>query len=231
MKHDKTTHDFSTDSLYDRYTVALKFRHRLYGGVPKNPDLLAGWIAARTEHNDKQTADQVEVAKAALGEAPDNMTVEKSWVGFFADDVGGLWTAANNIKAMLKQSASMLGILKKKRGSKQIVCEGMEVKGIDDPMRIYLDAVEPDGYEERPIHVQTAQGPRTAIKRVDYVQDKTMAFQIWVLKTAPAETRHIGETEIVAMLRFSQENGLGGDRSQGGGKFDVIEFAKIAEDK
>ena len=107
----------------------------------------------------------------------------------------------------------------------------MEVKGIDDPMRIYLDAVEPDGYEERPIHVQTAQGPRTAIKRVDYVQDKTMAFQIWVLKTAPAETRHIGETEIVAMLRFSQENGLGGDRSQGGGKFDVIEFAKIAEDK
>ena len=75
--------------------------------MPKNPDLLAGWIAARTEHNDKQTADQVAVATAALEEAPDNMTEEKSWVGFFADDVGGLWTAANNIKAMLKQSAPM----------------------------------------------------------------------------------------------------------------------------
>jgi len=225
------SYDFSADGLYNKFAVKLKFRHRLYGGCPKNPDLIAGWIASRTEHDDDLTKKQVAEAVEEVSAVEGNVTEEKSWVGFYIDPAGGVWVPANNVKAMLKQSASMLGIFKKKRGSKQIACEGMECKGLGaDAMRIYLGKQEVDGFEERPIHVQTPMGPRSALKRVDYVDQPTIEFEIWVLKTAKAETRHIGVDELVEMLRFSQENGLGADRSQGAGKFDVVGFEVLTEE-
>lgn len=214
---------FDAKSLYDVYHVGIKMRGRLYGGTPRNKGLIEAWVKARTGCDDKITKEQVE---AALDLVVDE-TAEKSWVGFHGDDKG-LFIAANNAKAMLKQSASMLGILKKKRGSKQIVSEGMEVKAVDGTDRIYFDKTAPDGVDERPIHVQTAQGPRAALKRSDYVEGVEIMFSIWVLKTAPAETRHIGEQDLVQILTFSQENGLGADRSQGAGKFDVVMFEKAA---
>ena len=105
------------------------------------------------------------------------------------------------------------------------------MKGADHPARVYLGRKEPDGQEEGPIHVQTAQGPRTAIKRVDYVEDVSLSFEVWTLKkqnNSDAEKkRHIGKEDLEKMLALAQENGLGADRSQGSGKFDVIEFLAV----
>lgn len=216
-----TNNKFDARALYDTYTVEIRLRGRLYGGTPKNKDLIEAWVKARTGHEDEQTSEQV---KAAIEVLVDE-TAEKSWSGFQGDDKG-LFVAANNLKAMLKQSASMLAITVKKRGSRQILAEGMEVKAIGGGERVYLGKASPDGFEERPIHVKTAQGPRTALKRIDYVEGISIAFEIWVLKTQPAETRHIGEKELVQILTFSQENGFGADRSQGAGKFDVLGFEK-----
>jgi hypothetical protein len=212
--------DFNARALYDIYRVSLRFRDKLCGGMPKNPDILKGWIAATTEHNDEETDVQAAEARAVLL----TPTEEKSWNGFPEDASKGLFIWARQVKALFKECASMLRITVEKKGSKQIFQHGFEVKGADVADRLYLGKTAPDGSDEGPIHVQTAQGPRTALKRVDYVTRVTLHFEVWILKTAPAEKRHVGKDELIHMLTFGQENGLGADRSQGHGKFDVLEL-------
>jgi hypothetical protein len=213
---------FDPRPLYDVYRVSLRMRDRICGGMPKNPDLLKGWIAATTEHDDAKTTELEKEAREALLEP----TVEKSWNTFPADKKG-LFVWSRQIKALFKESATMLRITTQKIGSKQIFQHGFEIKGPDVDDRVYLGADKPDGFDEGPIHVQTAQGPRTAIKRVDYVSRPLLHFEVWVLTTATAEKRHVGEEDLVKMLVFGQENGLGADRSQGRGKFDLLEFQRV----
>lgn len=216
------TSEFNSKALYDIYTVSIKMRERLYGGTPKTKKMLEKWIESRTKHSDDLTRGQIEAAVEVMGEE----ATERSWMGF-QEDSNGLFIDTNNIKAMLKQGGSMLGLFMKKRGTKQIMCEGMEVKSLDGGTRLYFEREEPDGYIEKPIHVMTAQGPRTAIKRADFLEDVKLSFEVWVLTTSASEVRHVGRAELVHVLTFSQENGLGADRSQGAGKFDVIDFQRV----
>jgi hypothetical protein len=225
-----TMPDFSSDALYDHYRVKIQFRDRVCGGMPKNPDLLEGWIATKTEHKDEITDKQVKEAREALLEP----TEEKSWITFPGDE-RGLYLQARQVKALFKESGTMLRVTEQKRGSKQIFQHGFEIKSLMQGApadRIYLmsdgkHVKKPTAYAEGPIHVQTPQGPRTALKRVDYVERPVLEFEIWVLRTEAAEKRHVGQDEIVKMLTFGQENGVGADRSQGHGKFDVLEFEAI----
>lgn len=217
-----TLKGFETTDLYEYYAVTIRLRDQLRGGQPKNPDLLKGWIAATTEHNDATTTAQEKEAREVLLEPSE----EKSWNGFPADELG-MFIWSRQMKALFKESATMLRIFTKKIGSKQILQHGFEIKGANKADRIYFGKTQPDGQHEGPIHVQTAQGPRTAIKRVDYVERVTLSFTIWTFVTAANENRHVGEKEVRSMLTFGQENGIGADRSQGHGKFDVVEFAKV----
>jgi CRISPR/Cas system CSM-associated protein Csm4 (group 5 of RAMP superfamily) len=209
--------------LYDIYAVSIQFRHRIYGGVPKNKELIADWIKAKTGYDDEIAEGLTEAAKAQMIDEES----EKSWNGFFRDEEKGVYVECRQLKAALKQCASVLGVTKKKIGSKQILAEGGEIKSLDGGDRLYLGKLEADGFEERPIHVMTAQGPRTALKRVDFVEGACLNFQVWVLQTEAQEKRHIGEDELVLILTMMQENGVGADRSQGGGKFDVVNFEKV----
>ena len=214
---------FICKPMYDIYECTIQMRDRLYGAVPKCEKSFHKVVAVRTKHDDEQTVQQVE----ELTEEMKDKSPEPSYVGFLRDEKEGLYVKANSVKAMLKQGASMLRITMDKTGSKQILREGMEVKGLVHPMRIYLDRQQPDDTVERPIQVSGPKGDRSALKKADYVERVMLTFHIWVLGTHPSETRHVGEKELIRILAFSQENGLGGDRSQGEGKFDVLKFEKI----
>jgi CRISPR/Cas system CSM-associated protein Csm4 (group 5 of RAMP superfamily) len=205
-----------SSELYDRYLVAISFRGRLCGGVPRNKELIKSWVEATTGFKD-EISERLTQADAELVV---NEVAEKSWISFF-EDKNGLFIQTRQVKACLKQSASILGITQKKRGSKQILAEGMEVKAIGGGDRLHLGRKAPDGTDESAIHVMTAQGPRTALRRMDYAEGVTLQFEIWILKTAAQENRHIGQKELENILRHAQENGLGASRSQGEGKFEV----------
>ena len=210
---------FDSAELYDRYSVSIRIREHIYGGTPIDGGLIKAWVKARTGFDDELTTAQT---KEAL-EAQSEEEAEGMWTGFPCDERGlFIWT--RQIKAMLRESATLLGITKKKRGSRQIIQHGFEVRGPDHDSRVYLGVTEPTGSHEGPIHVMTPKGPRTALKRQDYVESPTLSFAVWILKTAPQETRHLGEKDLVRMLTHCQENGIGASRSQGHGKFDVTEF-------
>jgi hypothetical protein len=220
----KVNERFNPAKLYDIYEVAIAVRDRVCGGMPRNPDLIKTWVESTTGFADEQAEKLVQ----ADAELVVNAVAEKSWVGFPEDKEKGLFIPCRNVKAMLKQSASLLRITVQKRGSKQVLAEGLEVKAPDGGDRLYLETKVPTGREDKAIHVMTAAGPRSALKRQDFVERPVLTFQIWVLKTDPKENRHIGEEDIVQILTHAQENGLGASRSQGEGKFDVIEFDKVS---
>lgn len=215
---------FKPNALYDIYRVKIAVRDRICGGMPKNKELIKTWVESTTGYADEQ-AEKLTQENADLVV---NEVAEKSWIGF-GEDAGGLLIPCRNVKACLKQSATVLGITKAKRGSKQILAEGLEVKAVGGGSRIHLQKQTPDGTEESAIHVMTAQGPRTALRRMDFVLQPVIEFEVWVLATHAQETRHIGEKELIAILTHAQENGLGASRSQGEGKFDVVEFDRVSD--
>jgi hypothetical protein len=228
---------FDSSELYDRYALTIVVRERLDGGVPKDRDLIHQWVAAKTGHDDAETQKIVDehmpdVAKATEAAAADK--AESMWCGFKQDandPEGRHYVETRQVKALLRECAVVLGITKKKRGSRNLIQHAFEVKAPDGGSKIRFKTMN-GGTEEGAIHVMTPQGPRSALKRVDYTGEGTvLKFEIWVLGTQPAESRHLGQAEIEEMLKLAQENGLGANRSQGSGKFDVIEFSKIADGK
>ncbi len=225
---------FANDEMYEKYAVTIAFRDRVCGGTPKSDDLIASWIKAKTGHDDALTEEQFAEALATSPQAADYAVAketEKGWTGF-PQDPDGLFLWSRQIKAMFRESATMLRVTTTKIGSKQIFQHGFEVKGRIAEDRVHFLTVggntvkKPDGFMEGPIHVQTPQGPRSALKRVDYLHKPGIMFDVWVLKTAAAEKRHVGEDDLIRMLTFAQENGLGSSRSQGYGKCDVIGFER-----
>lgn len=217
---------FNARVLYDVYAVTIAVRNRIIGGMPKNKALIANWVAAsRPKGEPEDPAKTQELIEKDLELIVDEVT-EKMYTGF-PEDSEGIMFPCRNIKSMLKQSASVLKLTVQKRGSKQILCEGMEVKAPNGGEYVRIGK-EPSGAEETAIHVMTAQGPRTALKKYDFVSQPILKFEIWVLKTAAQETRHIGEDDLIKILTHAQENGVGASRSTGEGKFDVVEFSKIS---
>jgi hypothetical protein len=209
--------------LYDMYEVTIQMKGKLCGGIPKNQEIISDWIKARTGFDDQKTADQIADMEAHVDEQ-----AEKSWIGFYRNE-DGICVECRGIKAMFKECASVLRITEQKRGCKQIFQHGFEIKSVSGGDVIPLGREKADGFVESVCHVMTAQGPRSSLKRVDYVEKIAISFVVLVLRTTAQETRHIGEKEIRKILAFAQENGLGADRSQGRGKFVVTKFEAAQE--
>lgn len=213
--------------LYDRYTITAQVRERLDGGVPRDPELIKQWVAAKTGFADEQTQKQIEEHMPDIVAATEG-AADAMWCGF-KKDATGQYIETRQVKAMLRECAVVLGITKAKRGSRQIIQHGFEVKGAEGGSKIYLDVKNP-GTSEGPIHVMTPQGPRSALKRCDYIgAGSTLEFEVWILKTHAAETRHLGEKELRQLFALAQEDGLGANRSQGSGKFNVTAFDKTPD--
>lgn len=80
------------------------------------------------------------------------------------------------------------------------------------------------GNEEKPIHIMTAQGPRTALKRFDYIDAPSN-----IIFTVRHLNDKIVDLELIKLfLEHSAWNGLGADRSQGNGLFTVQSIDPIS---
>jgi hypothetical protein len=226
-KNTRTILNEEVDALYRVYRIRLVFRDRVMGGYPKNPKLIASWIKARTGHDDDITRQQVEAANEAM----EMQAIEDStWTGF-PSDANGLYLETRALKAAWRESLSVLQIFVKKTGSKQIYQHAFFVEGEQHQDRVYLGRMEPDGDLERAIHPSTPQGKRSALKRTDFVERAEITYLLKVLDTASQEKRHLGMSELRKALALMQDNGLGADRSQGFGKFDVVELEQICDSK
>jgi len=212
--------------VYKRYHVTIKFRDKILGGIPVAKELLEPWLRGRgvpegeVEPLAEKVAEEVGAVEAAE-------KIEKAWTTFKKDNKG-MYIEERQIKGLLREAAFVLR-LTAKRGLRDTIAHGV----FTEPDKIYLSRdfgeilLVPDGAIETPIHVMTAQGPRSSLKRQDYAEHAEIEF---VLKVGgpPRGEQTITEKNLEELWEHAQDIGLGASRSQGYGKFNV-EWYEIVE--
>lgn len=224
------------NSLFTRYRVTIQMRDRIVGGVPKRADVIEGWL--RTNTGIEQTEELramtrrtlleigVDVPEEAtfeqMVEASKALAAERSTVGFKVDPTLGLYIETRQFKAMLKECTAILFTGeekwgKTKKGPKNYLAERVFLEGD----RIYLDRMVPDGVEMMIGHVSGPQGPRSTLTYYEYVRAPRLVVTILSLR----DSIELDHWQMI--LGLAQENGLGAVRSQGHGRFDVTDVARV----
>lgn len=223
------------EELNTLFTVRIRFRDRLIGGIPAvdtsdeegSKNLLRVWLTKNLADTRTEVEIEAEVEKTfaeAYSEAEEETTQT------FKADETGLYIEGRQVKAMLKEAGGRLGFNKAVKGTRPSLRQDLHEAMHVDEDRIYLgigmagegNHVVPQGYETRAIHVMGPQGPRNAIKRSAYVERAECQFTVRILDNVVLDEAH-----LIDILAFGQDLGLGADRSQGHGKFEVIGFDPI----
>ena len=206
---------------FDTYLVKIRVG-ALVGGLPKDPNMVAGWVNATNKK--KSDADRAAIVEAHLEHLPDveEDKKEKQGIGF-ARDGGELCIEGRQVKAMLKEAANIiknvapggpLTALKSRVADQVFVSE----------LYIPVGRTKPDRIVERAIHVLTPQGPRDSIKVCEVCDDVELEFT--VRRMVRAGKRTVSEKVLLAILDYGQNVGLGADRSQGYGVFEILSVEK-----
>jgi len=205
--------------VFRKFIIEIRFREKLLGGIPKAKELIVAWLRSRGVPA-AAVEELAEEVGAEVGAVSREELELSTWTTFKRDN-DGVYIEERQVKALLKEAAFVLGLTRKPR-FRDSVAHGLFVK----PERIHLtregvSVKEPDGYIESPIHVMTRRGPRSALKRCDYVEQADASFEVWV--AAPAITKK----DLKQLFTLGQEIGLGASRSQGYGKFTLRRFEPI----
>jgi hypothetical protein len=197
---------------YHEINVVLETTTRMYGGIPQSEDLLRAWITAKGPMPKESLEEKIEAM--TTDEIDEKM--ELSSTGFRSDE-DGIYMRDFMVKQMMKESATAVGMLAKKIGTKTNLTIGLVVK----PERIHIGKTHPDGYEEFQGRVKTMQGPRSIMSRKAYFDPGLqIAFEIKMLAGGKLTPK-----DVLALLNHAGEFvGFGSARSREAGKFKVVRF-------
>jgi len=195
------------------YEVKLRFRNRLVGGIPQEAESLRKWLERRN-----QDSRYLEL----LGYLDNEKPIEEiPHIGFLRDPEKGLFLESRQIKSGLKKAANVCRAV---LGFKGFMKARLNERVFIEPDKIFLNKDKPDGTLERFVHVVTPLGQRSAVKLCDYVQNAEITFRLKVLDDGVITREH-----LEFLFAWLQEAGLGAERGQSEGKFDVIYFEEISE--
>lgn len=197
------------ENLYKKYAVQIQIRDKLLGGKPKTEKLIEGWLKSRG----REDTLKKEIAEIDIVEEE-----KRAWTGFKRDEKG-LYLDSYQIKGMVKEVRKVLGL--KQRGLVGLIQSGFFVY----PARIYLGKKEPDNFVEETAQVMGARGPRSTIKRHDYVEKVKLDFEVRYFDTGV-----LTEKMLRLIFEAGQEVGLGTNRHEGGefGRFEVLKLKEIS---
>ena len=242
----------------NNFFVEVEFVDSILGGNPVNPTVFRTHIEARLRRDAKAaekkgatppTEERIqEIVSRRMVEmfGEDVETTidaqeEKSRTTFKTNDFGP-YIETRQVKAMLREMMSTLGISTAKRGSKQTLQHLVVVKSCDETGEAFdgdmvnqinferdgdfVEAV--DDHVEMCAHVMGPLGPRSLIKQHDRIYGAKIRFLIRVPANLPKPraTAVLRDEEIQRMLAHAQDDGLGACRSQGYGKFRVIKLER-----
>jgi len=169
---------------------------------------------------------------------------DAAWCTFKTDEKGP-YLGTYQVNASIRDMMTTLGIHVTKRGTNQTrqhltnvyACDehGKVPKGPEqDKIRFFRDGeIVPcvDGYVEATAHVMTAQGPRSILKRNDYIIEASVRFLITVPARMPdARKNAVVDDETIALIfAHAGGNGLGASRSQVHGRYEVTRLERISD--
>jgi len=216
--------------VFDTYKVEMTLRD-IAGGTPADPQLIRAWVEAKCK--DKTAEEREKIVSTTLEALPEvaEQEAKSQWCRFKRDEKG-VYIEGRQLKAGLKEAAN---IVKKIVGDKDADKPGItalkskvaECVFVSDE-KVYLlrngsDYITDDvPSEERPVHVMTRMGPRTALKRSDVLRDITIKFQVRL-----AQTGAVSEEALFSALAYLEHLGIGADRSQGRGVATSIKCERL----
>lgn len=221
--------------VFTDYRARLRFVHVVVGGVPSDRSVIEGWIRSRMELGDAALAQLVDETVAERGVLTPDETVQAilgselapSVNGFKRNENGELCLEGRQVKAALKEWANSAYPGVKFPGKVKI--EGLR-KGL---MRYLAEAVvvpevlvglgvkEPSRVEERVKHVKTPAGPRSAINRVEVVEQPEITFTVRV------RDDFLNEEAWGRIWTVGEGIGLGADRGRSDGQFELLEWTRL----
>jgi hypothetical protein len=234
----KTAHSWSEllktarDSHWRRLQVKIRIRGQLLAGKPAALNAAQAMLKARGLEDQIEAVSEIEDpdlrAKAAEKIARDEGLCE------FTRRKGkpGIYIPANNVKAGLKENWSVLGKMNEVRGSRKALAEGVFVYcgnswEVPSEDRDYIRVGDaPVGVLEAVSHSVGPSGPVHSIKRHEFVENVELTFDIYIAAYSSVEDK-ISDDDVAEMLIHFGEHGLGACRSQGYGRFDIIEVKEL----
>jgi len=82
---------------------------------------------------------------------------------------------------------------------------------------------EADGSETRIIHAMTMKGPRSSLKTIDYVDKPVLKFNLKVMDDGV-----IDEDILESIFEYGGTHGMGQERSQDWGKYNLVKLRKVS---
>ena len=220
------------DEHWRRLRVEIQIREWIMAGKPASLDAANAMLKARGLEDYIEAAADIEDPDLRAQAAERVMTDEGLCEFARRPGRNGVWIPSNNIKAGFKENWSVLGLRKEVRGSRGALAEGLFVTAADvdaEPSE-ELDWISlgdaPSGIHVKISHTNGPTGPQSSINRVEYVKRPRIAFAIAIANTK-AVAEKISDDEIAATLIHFGEHGLGACRSQGFGKFDVVDVREV----
>lgn len=236
-----------------KFAVELQIREKMHGGKPVQLDAAKAMLKARGLEDIVEAREaSVPGEERAITVVDEGLCAFHRRLAAKPGeaDKPGLWWPSNNFKACLKENWSALGYnmdarpqSKRKaksddkdapegeaggkalRGSRGALHEGLFVVSTDgtDLDWIYLGE-KADGIDQNVSHTTGPKGPQSSIKRNEYLWRVKFSVEIWI---ASAIAQKIPDETLVDVLLHAQEHGVGANRSQGMGKFDVVSCVEI----
>lgn len=230
--------------MWNNVKLTMKFTTSLCGGLPRDEEFVARHVERRTasdSHHRKlaQEAEQnerpppqsmtavIDERVTTVDKVPDDAEEEtkKIWVGFASDDTG-LFVPGRNVRAHLKDLGGVLATPMKKGaivGCKAI--PAFRSKFVNSVYvkedRVYIRDVAGDvvttasGFRDATLSVLTMQGPRTCLKRVDYIDNCQIVCTVQMLEYSEIALKH-----LKACLEYGGVHGFGQDRSLQFGRYE-----------
>jgi len=202
------------------YKVVLGVTNEFMGGVPKNPELIRDWLAAKKAPNLEKNAEEIE--------ATIEPTEERVSCGFQSIDGLGLCIRGYHMKSHLKDIANVLReVLPKGRtraGQPKIIPWRSVVANHCFVLEDYipLGKSKPDGNFEHPIHVDSPQGPRSALKSNDFVMKPRIKFMLRVL-----DAGLVTEQVLLDLFDYGGIHGTGAERGIAFGRYKLVELKEM----
>ena len=212
--------------MWKRYAVELRFTTPFASSTPRNPKDIEKMLIARTPSDSelrkrREAGEEIvpldELGEQVAEEVKASEEVERGYATFKRDGKG-LYYEARCVKAHIKDCANQLQGFLEIKALKSKVANRVYV----EPAKIYLDKSEPDGSEVRIVHAMTMKGPRSSLKTLDYVDSPILKFQLKVLDDGVVD-----EEILKAVFEYGGEHGMGQERSQDWGKYELVKLEEV----
>lgn len=194
------------------------------GGTPSDPNVAAGWLKTklgvdRDEQLRAMVAEVMAERKVDMDEATKIVNANKHLNGFKRDE-NGLYIEGRQAKAAIKEAANVRWPKDRwgptRKGTLSFFAEHVFVP--ED--KIYLNVDEPSGVNQRFVHTFRGSG----IQYEEFVTDAELAFTV-------TTDYDFSEKEWALLWLTGQNQGIGASRSQGYGKYTVVRWEPVAEEK